>query len=176
MSILAVRISLLPYTHKKGEQKVHIHVQFIYLWLAADNGVISRLEGVADLREALVLHLEHDVGAGRAVVVEIVVVDQELLRVVDVAHYRARLHDPPTRRLRRSYPLSSAAAAAAAVVAAPSPSLSPLKTTTMTCWSAKETPHHRAEYQIAACASVAAPLVILSRVAGSCSTTRALPR
>lgn len=73
---------------------VYILLCCIYLWLTANNGLISRMEDMADLREALVLHLEHDVGAGRSVVVEIVVVDQKLLGVVDVAHYRARLHDP----------------------------------------------------------------------------------
>lgn len=64
-----------------------------YLRTAAHNRLVGRLKDAAQLREALVLHLEHYVCPRRAVVVEIIIVTHQLLRAADVrAEYRVGLH------------------------------------------------------------------------------------
>lgn len=66
-----------------------------YLRTATHDRLVGRLKNAAQLREALVLHLEHDVRPRRAVVVEIIIVAHQLLRAADIAEYRVRLHPPP---------------------------------------------------------------------------------
>lgn len=69
------------------------HPSISYLRTAAHNRLVGRLKNAAQLREALVLHLEHYVRPRRAVVVEIIIVTHQLLRATDVrAKYRVGLH------------------------------------------------------------------------------------
>lgn len=64
-----------------------------YLRTAAHNRLVGRLKDAAQLREAVVLHLEYYVRPRRAVVVEIIIVTHQLLRTADVrAKYRVGLH------------------------------------------------------------------------------------
>lgn len=63
-----------------------------YLRTATDDRLIGRLKDAPQLRQAVVFHLKHYVGARRAIVVEIVVVPHQFLRVADIAEDRVRLH------------------------------------------------------------------------------------
>lgn len=69
------------------------HPSISYLRTAAHNRLVGRLKDAAQLREALILHLEHYVRPWRAVVVQIIIVTHQLLRADDVrAKYRVGLH------------------------------------------------------------------------------------
>jgi len=64
-----------------------------YLRTATHDRLVGRLKDAAQLREPLILHLEHYVRPRRAVVVEIIVVAHQFFRVADVgAKYRVGLH------------------------------------------------------------------------------------
>lgn len=92
----------IPLSLAIGSMNDREHPSISYLRTAAHNRLVGRLKNAAQLREALILHLEHYVRPRRAVVVEIIIVTHQLLRATDVrAKYRVGLHTHDETRQER---------------------------------------------------------------------------